>query len=135
MMANENKPYTLTHVTLDDLRCMIGREGLILQGCGGDLGEWVEGINETLMEIGILTDGSIFKNISVFEHEGLTNLLFHMDDEPKLDVGKLAMWRLQTRDNFGGVWLSDYLPNRLGMDCVEPVGQEDMQCSGMEMRM
>jgi hypothetical protein len=120
MTDNENKPYTITGVTLDDLRRMVGREGLILQGCGGDLGEWVEGINETLTEAEILTDGSIFKNISVFEHEGLTNLLFHMDDEPRLDVGKLAMWRLQTRDNFGGVWLSDYQVNSLGMDIEAP---------------
>ncbi len=33
----------------------------------------------------------------------------------KLDVGKLAMWRLQTHQNFGGTWLSDYLSNRLGV--------------------
>ena len=24
------------------------------------------------------------------------------------------MWRLQTHGNFGGTWLSDYVPNRLG---------------------
>ena len=24
------------------------------------------------------------------------------------------MWRLQTHDTFGGTWLSDYVPNRLG---------------------
>ena len=24
------------------------------------------------------------------------------------------MWRLQTREQFGGTWLSDYVPNRLG---------------------
>ena len=29
-------------------------------------------------------------------------------------MGKLAMWRLQTHGNFGGTWLSDYVPNRLG---------------------
>jgi hypothetical protein len=48
----------------------------------------------------------------------------HMDDEPKLDVGKLAIWRLQTRNNFGGVWLSDYLPNRLGLDTEAPAPKE-----------
>ena len=31
-----------------------------------------------------------------------------------MDVGKLAMWRLQTHGQFGGTWLSDYVPNRLG---------------------
>ena len=29
-------------------------------------------------------------------------------------MGKLAMWRLQTHGQFGGTWLSDYVPNRLG---------------------
>ena len=32
----------------------------------------------------------------------------------KLDMGRLAMWRLQTHETFGGTWLSDYVPNRLG---------------------
>ena len=43
----------------------------------------------------------------------LTNLLFPFD-RVKLDVGKLAMWRLQTHGQFGGTWLSDYVPNQLG---------------------
>ena len=29
-------------------------------------------------------------------------------------MGRLAMWRLQTRENFGSMWLSDYVQNRLG---------------------
>ena len=32
----------------------------------------------------------------------------------KLDIEKLAMWRLQTHEQIGGTWLSDYVPNRLG---------------------
>ena len=35
-------------------------------------------------------------------------------DGVQLDVGKLAIWRLQTHAQFGGTWLSDYVPNRLG---------------------
>ena len=31
-----------------ELRKMRGQEGLILQGCGGELTEWVEGINNQL---------------------------------------------------------------------------------------
>ena len=29
-------------------------------------------------------------------------------------MGRLAMWRLQTHEQFGGTWLSGYVPNRLG---------------------
>ena len=32
----------------------------------------------------------------------------------ELNVGKLAAWRLASYSTFGGTWLSDYVPNRLG---------------------
>ena len=104
----------IKYITTDELREMSDVEGLVLQGCGGDPQEWVDGINQTLTEEGILLYGAIFSDISVFEHAGLTNILFNMDDMT-LDPGKLAMWRLQTHDTFGGTWLSDYLVNRLGV--------------------
>ena len=49
----------------------------------------------------------------VFEHKGSTNLLFLFGNTP-MDIGKLAIWRLQTYAQFGGTWLSDYVPNQLG---------------------
>lgn len=102
-------------VTIDELCQMNDQEGLILQGCGGDLQEWVDGINELLTQGGILQAGSAWKAeaVRVFQHDGLTNLLFPFDGV-QLDVGKLAIWRLQTHAQFGGTWLSDYVPNRLG---------------------
>ena len=100
-------------ISTDDLRRMEDREGLILQGCGGDHREWVDGINQLLADAGILLNGSRFEAVSVFRHDGLTNLLFPFDGV-KLDVGKLAIWRLATHEQFGGTWLSDYVPNRLG---------------------
>ncbi|WP_320996805.1 hypothetical protein [Enterocloster bolteae] len=36
-------------------------------------------------------------------------------DDVKLDVGKLAMWRINTHQQFGGTWLSDYLANKFEM--------------------
>lgn len=101
-------------ITTDDLRKMNGSEGLILQGCGGNPQEWLDGINEMLTEQNILLDGSKLGNCFSFEHEGLTCLLFPFEKNVKLDVGRLAMWRLRTHEAFGGKWLSDYVPNRLG---------------------
>ncbi len=100
-------------VTTEDLRCMEDKEGLILQGCGGKVKEWVDGINQMLTEEGILLEGTEFQDICVFEHDGLTCILYPFEDV-KLSMGKFAMWRLQTYENFGGTWLSDYVPNRLG---------------------
>ena len=50
-------------ITTDNLRHMEGKDGLILQGCGGDLKEWVDGINEMFTEAGILKDGSKFEDV------------------------------------------------------------------------
>ena len=52
------KPLTLKKL------CEMRGEGLIIQGCGGDLNEWVTGINEMLTEEGILLEGDTFKDIS-----------------------------------------------------------------------
>lgn len=106
---------TVRQITTDDLRRMENQEGLILQGCGGPLQEWVDGINELFTEAGILLNGSTFQaeNVSVFQNGEVTNMLFPFEGV-ELAIGKLAMWRIQTHGQFGGTWLSDYVPNRLG---------------------
>ena len=73
----------------------------------------MHGINDMLTEDGILKEDSKFEKALTFEHGGCTNLLFPFEGV-KLDMGKLAMWRLKTHGQFGGTWLSDYVPNRLG---------------------
>lgn len=102
-------------ITTDDLRRMKDKEGLVLQGRGGDLQEWVDGINDMLIESDILLNDTKFKaeNCCVFENEDLTCLLLPFSEDVRLDMGRLAMWRLQTHENFGGKWLSDYVDNRL----------------------
>ena len=99
--------------TTEDLRHMTNEEGLILQGCGGDLQEWVDGINDLLTQEGILLNGTKFEHAATFQHDGLTNLMFSFEGV-QLNVGKLALWRIQMHSQFGGTWLSDYVPNRLG---------------------
>lgn len=110
---------SITTITTEDLRRMEEKEGLVLQGCGGDLKEWVDGINDMLTEAGILKEGTRFEDVSAFQYGELTCLLFPFEDV-KLEMGKLAVWRLQTRENFGGTWLSDFVPNQLGGFLGEP---------------
>ena len=38
-------------ITTDDLRRMNGKEGLVLQGCGGDPQEWLDGINRQAVQV------------------------------------------------------------------------------------
>ena len=105
----------MNQISINDLKKLTDQEGLILQGCGGEPQEWIDGINDLFTSEGILLEGSKFANVSIFEFGDLTNLLFHMDDSVDLDVGKLATWRIESHQIFGGTWLSDYLPNRLGV--------------------
>lgn len=110
-------------ITVNELRQMKGQEGLVLQGCGGDMQQWVDGINELLTLEEILLEGTAFKNVKSFQYEGLTNLLFPFEDV-KLNIGKLAIWRLQSHETFGGTWLSDYVSNHLGGFVAENSAQK-----------
>ena len=104
---------SITNIEAEQLREMSDKEGLIIQGCGGPLQEWVDGINDMLTADGILKNGSRFEDVFTFEHEKVTCLLFPFEGV-ELDVGKLAVWRMKTHGQFYGTWLSDYVPNRLG---------------------
>lgn len=52
---------SIQEITKDRLRHMEDQEGIILQGCGGDPQEWLDGINEILTEEGILKKGTRFE--------------------------------------------------------------------------
>lgn len=105
---------SIKRITTEELRRMKDCEGLVLQGCDGDLKEWQQGINDIFTDEGLLLDHTTFENIYVFEHSGVTNLVFPFDETVKLNIAKLAIWRLQYHEKFGGMWLSDYVENRLG---------------------
>lgn len=119
----------INKISAEDLRRMGDKEGLILQGCGGDPKEWVAGINQMFTEEGILLEGTEFTEVSVFEHDGLPCILYPFEDV-KIGMGKLAVWRMQTYETFGGIWLSDYVPNRLGGFIKESVAKPDCALIG-----
>ncbi len=117
-------------ITTEDLRTMRGKEGLVLQGCGGEPQEWLNGINNLFTEEKLLLDGTEFTEISVFRHRDRTCILFPFGEQVRLDMGRLAIWRLTSYDTFGGTWLSDYVPNNLGgyTDPVEPKQKSKPDC-------
>ncbi len=80
-------------------------------------------INQMLEQEGILPKGKRLDDVAVFRNEGMTNLLFFFGEE-KLDMGKLAAWRLKTRYHFGSTWMSDYIDNRLGGFLHEAVAEK-----------
>ena len=118
----------IRHISEQEVRAMAGQEGLVMQGCGGDLKEWVDGINGLLTESGILRNGTVFTEAYAFSHDGLTNLLFPFEDGVDIDFGRLAVWRLATHEQFGGTWLSDYIPNRLEASEADESQDTCQQC-------
>ena len=78
---------SIKNITADELRRMNGKEGLILQGCGGNPQEWLDGINELLTNDGILLGETKFENVCVFSHDDLTNILFPFEEGVQLDIG------------------------------------------------
>lgn len=114
----------INEITAKDLRRMEKKEGLILQGCGGDIAEWVEGINEIFTQAGILKGDAKFESVSAFQYGELPCLLYSFEDVD-LDMGKLAVWRVQTHDIFGGTCLSDFVSNSLGGFIGEPIPEQE----------
>lgn len=115
----------ITKISKNDLRHMKGKEGLILQGCGGEISEWVDGVNLELKGKKILLGNTKFEDVCVFKHKHATCILYPFDDRVKLDMGKLAMWRLKTKEQFGSTWLSDFVNNELGGFEVEKKVEEE----------
>lgn len=116
------------HITPQELRKMENQDGLVLQGCGGNPSDWRKHLNYLLTEAGILKNGSTFKNIYAFSKGDYPCILFPFQDGVDLDMGKLAIWRLQTYDTFGGTWLSDYVPTQLGGFIQEPQQRVKPDC-------
>lgn len=87
----------INQITLTDLRRMNGKEGLILQGCGGEIKEWMDGINKMLTDKGILLDNTKFENVSVFKSDGVTCILYPFEDV--LKKGSLEVVKT-SEDNF-----------------------------------
>lgn len=87
-------------------------EYLVLQGCGGDLNEYVDGLSEMLKDAQITPQNFKFNEVYSFDNKNLTNLVFSLNNKD-INMGKLAIFRLQIREVFGAMWLSDYIDNNL----------------------
>lgn len=91
------------------------KEFLVFQGCGGDLQEWVDGIKGMFVENKIVSEDFNFKEIYQFKNEDINNMMFSLDSKD-IDMGKLAVLRLKLRQDFGAMWLSDYVDNYFKVD-------------------
>ena len=84
------------------------KEGIVLSGCGEYLGVTVNAINDALTDHGVLLEGTRLNDCYSFEHNDQTYLFMSMEGA-KLNLGKFAIWRLNTHEHFSGTWLSDFV--------------------------
>lgn len=100
----------------------IKNEGLVFMGCGGSKQNWIRDVTNDLIKSGLLEEGTKIDDVwqspvYVFkapDDENRTEMLFLWKPNNKLDIGKLAIWRLSV----GGFvkWLSDYTDGRFERD-------------------
>lgn len=134
------------------------KEGIVLTGCGGDLDQWRHGVSGQLVEDDIVSvdgvhqfdddGGAIFEfgdlfseaffTVTVKEADkpdsgGRTDLVMVFSEHTKLDMGKMAMWRIRYGECS---WVSDFkvnYANQYGVEVVEEFDDDDQgDCSGRE---
>ena len=127
----ETTNYPKTFQNLIDLS-EDGGEGLVILGAGGDLNEWVEGITKNLFEEKIIPENNqnwikeaftLFGNVE--GENGRTDLVMIFNPEVKIEIGRMAIWRLQTGYMS---WVSDFVVNYrsdYGVNNIEGEGEED----------
>lgn len=100
------------------LKELASASAFTIEGAGGDLNEWMEGLNGemTKLNIGNVNTFYTFKGKLMNDtyaltgknkyQDALTFLCFRLDG---LDVGKLAIFKMQ----FGARWLDDIVDNNV----------------------
>lgn len=114
--------------------------GLVITGAGAPLQEWVDGIAEMLVKQQIVDSQPVFKSAfkllgNVAGENGRTDLVLLFADPKKINVGKLAMWRLQFGD---ASWVDDFYDNRqsdYGIDHDLDDDNEDIEEDGQNIEM
>ena len=109
--------YFMPEISINSISCSEVKEllnnnyeYLVLQGCGGNLKDWVDGITDMLRANKIVPDSFSFNEIYSFEDNNLVNMAFALNSK-NIDMGKLAIFRLKIREEVGAMWLSDYIDN------------------------
>lgn len=97
---------------MDELRNMAGKGGLAFLNCDIPPRELLDLINKTLTYGGILLNQSELKEVLSFQHDGTVDLIIPFG-QAELEPTKLVIWQVLTYKDCHGVFLSDYIHNRL----------------------
>ena len=115
-------------ITISELRERKEKEfAIVVMGAGGSSEEWKDGIAKELVKKEIVPEGEVFKEVhtlsgNVMGEKGRTDLVLFFVDGLKIEVGKLAMWRLQ---NHFVKWTDDFVVNSGEDYGLEPLSDEE----------
>ena len=112
---NKNKTPLVKKITITKLKELSEKtDGLIIQGCLDDANDLIDYFNNIWTEENILLAGFKFspEDCFIFENDGIRCICFEICYKP-IDTYRLAAWRLWTYNFYNGIWLSDYVENRL----------------------
>jgi len=99
---------TVEQITVDELRGMGAQGGFVFKDCPVDPHELANLLNQAFTHAGILRDGSEFKTVMTFRHNGADNVLFPFENVD-LERVKLVAWQVMTYDACHGLFLSDFI--------------------------
>ena len=86
-------------ISTEQLRRMEDQEGLVLQGCGGDPQEWLDGINEILAQEGILKKGAGFQLLILSRSPVIMRAAFLFSESiPAHEKGRRRIWRYKVKN-------------------------------------
>ena len=85
-----------------------GQEGIVLLGCDGELSEWTNGVTKLLLDEEIIALDGFSKTYVLETTGGRTDIAMVLNPLSKVNISKMAIWRLQFGDCS---WISDYKIN------------------------
>jgi len=111
---SESKGMDLSATSFGPARAQYrGEEGLVMLGCSGKIDEWKQQLTDDLVEekVGKGKYKDFFKkDVLLLETtKGRHDLVFFFKKNTKLDIGKMAAWRLGWGNQAS--WWSDYIVN------------------------
>jgi hypothetical protein len=93
----------------DFLTKFSGDEGLVFLGCGGNIQDWIDGIQDIMKEENIIVNTDCFIDTFTLKTTGgRVDLVMVFSPHGRIDIGRLAIWRIQFGDCS---WISDYVTN------------------------
>lgn len=129
---NESMGYPLSFEELCNRKEELG---IVILGAGGELNEWTEGISKQLKDEGISKTDRVFSEYGIVTGNvagdgGRTDAYFFFNKNNKINVGKLAMWRIKFGnaswiDDFCMNYAEDYDVKNYFEESIEIIGEDD----------